>query len=51
MAENIIAEVRHILQDILVPDFKALAVKVDGIQKHAELSERSMLAQFARTSR
>ncbi len=46
MAENVIAEIRHILQDILVPDFKALSVKVDGLQKHIELSERSMSAQF-----
>jgi hypothetical protein len=46
MAENMIAEVRHILQDILVPDFKALNMKVDGIQKQLELSERSMSAQL-----
>ncbi len=46
MAENMIAEIRHILQDIIVPDFKALTVKVDGMQKQAELSERSMVAQF-----
>ncbi len=46
MAENVIAEIRHILQDILVPDFKALTVKVDGIQRQIELSERSMSAQF-----
>jgi serine phosphatase RsbU (regulator of sigma subunit) len=45
-AENIIAEIRHILQDILVPDFKALTVRVEGMQKQAELSEKSMGAQF-----
>ena len=39
MAENVIAEIRHILQNILVPDFKALTVKVDGIQRQIELSE------------
>jgi hypothetical protein len=46
MAENVIAEIRHLLQDILVPDFKALTVKVDGIQRQIELSERSINAQF-----
>lgn len=46
MAEKVIAEIRHILQDILVPDFKALTVNVDGIQHQIELSERSMGAQF-----
>jgi serine phosphatase RsbU (regulator of sigma subunit) len=45
-AENMIAEIRHILQDVLVPDFKALAAKVEGSQKQAELSERSVNAQF-----
>ena len=46
MAENIIAEIRKLLQDIVAPDLKALTIKVDGIQKQLELSEKSMSAQL-----
>ena len=34
------------LQDIVAPDLKALTVKVDGIQKQLELSEKSVTAQL-----
>jgi hypothetical protein len=46
MAETLIAEIRQLLQDIVAPDLKALAIKVDGIQKQLEFSERSMNAQL-----
>ena len=46
MAENVIAEIRHILQDILVPDFKALTVRVDGGQKYTELSIKALEAKI-----
>jgi hypothetical protein len=46
MAENLIAEIRQLLQDIVAPDLKALTVKVDGVQKQLELSEKSTSAQL-----
>jgi hypothetical protein len=46
MAENLIAEIRQLLQDIVAPDLKALTTKVDGVQKQLELSEKSMSAQL-----
>jgi hypothetical protein len=46
MAENLIAEIRQILQDIIAPDLRALTVKVDGIQKQLEFTEKSVAAQL-----
>jgi predicted RNase H-like nuclease (RuvC/YqgF family) len=46
MAENIIAEIRHILQDVLVPDFKALTTRVDGGQKYTELAIKALEAKI-----
>jgi hypothetical protein len=46
MAENLIAEIRQLLQDIVAPDLKALTIKLDGVQKQLEFSERSMNAQL-----
>ena len=46
MGDNIISELRQLLQDIVAPDLKAIAIKVDGVQKQLELSERSMSAQL-----
>ncbi len=46
MADNIIAEMRQLLQDMIAPDLKALTYKVDGLQKQMELSEKSMMAQL-----
>jgi hypothetical protein len=46
MAEKLIAEIRQLLQDIVAPDLKALTIKLDGVQKQLEFSERSMNAQL-----
>ena len=46
MPDNIIAEMRQLLQDLIAPDLKALAYKVDGLQKQLELTEKSMVAQL-----
>lgn len=46
MAENILSELRHILQDVIAPDLKSLGIKVDGIQRHAELSQKATEAQL-----
>jgi hypothetical protein len=46
MAENVIAEVRRILQDIVAPDLKALVVRVDGGQKYTELSIKALEARI-----
>ena len=46
MADNVIAEMRQLLQDIVAPDLKALTMKADGIQKQLELTEKSMTAQL-----
>jgi hypothetical protein len=36
MAENILSEIRQLLQDVIAPDLKALAVRGDGNQRHTE---------------
>ncbi len=46
MADNIIAELRQLLQDVIAPDLKSLGVKMDGLQKQVELSEKSVNAQI-----
>lgn len=46
MAENVIAELRQVLQDVIAPDLKSLGVKMDGLQKQVELSEKSVNAQI-----
>jgi hypothetical protein len=46
MAENVVAEIRHILQDILVPDFKALSARVEGSQKYTELAIKAVEAKI-----
>lgn len=46
MAENIIAELRQLLQDVIAPDLKSLNVKLDGLQKQVELSGKSVNAQI-----
>jgi uncharacterized alkaline shock family protein YloU len=45
MAENIIADVRQLLHNIVAHDLKALAIKVDGVQRQVELSEKSTNAR------
>jgi hypothetical protein len=42
VAEDVVAEIRQLLQDVVAPNLKALTIKVDGIQKQMELSERSL---------
>ncbi len=46
MAEIVIAELRQVLQDVIAPDLKSLGVKMDGLQKQVELSEKSVNAQI-----
>jgi len=46
MAENIIAELRQLLQDVVAPDLKSLGVKMDGLQKQMELSQKATEAQL-----
>lgn len=46
IADNIIAELRQLLQDVIAPDLKSLNVKMDGLQKQVELSEKSVNAQI-----
>lgn len=46
MAENVVAEVRKLLQDLIAPDIKALTYRMDGLQKQLELSEKSIQAQL-----
>ena len=46
MAEKVIAEIRQLIQDIVAPDLKALTIKVDGVQRQVELSEKSTNAQL-----
>ncbi len=46
MAENILAEIRSLLQDVIAPDLKSLGVRLDGQQKQMELSEKSVAAQL-----
>lgn len=46
MADNVIAEIRKVLQDIIAPDLKSLAMKIEGVQREMELSRKSTEAQF-----
>jgi hypothetical protein len=46
MADNILSEIRQILQDVIAPDLKALAVRVEGNQRHTELALKAMEAQL-----
>ena len=46
MADNVIAELRQLLQDVIAPDLKSLGAKMDGLQKQVELSEKSVNAQI-----
>ena len=46
MAENIPSEIRQLLQDVIAPDLKALAVRVEGNQRHTELAMKAMEAQL-----
>jgi hypothetical protein len=46
MAENILSEIRQLLQDVIAPDLKALAVQVEGNQRHTELALKAMEVQL-----
>jgi hypothetical protein len=46
MAENILSEIRQLLQDVIAPDLKALAVRVEGNQRHTELALKAMEVQL-----
>ncbi len=46
MAENIISELRQILQDVIAPDLKSLGMKMDGLQRQFELSQKAIEAQL-----
>lgn len=46
MAENVISELRQLLQDVIAPDLKSLALKMDGLQRQMELSQKATEAQL-----
>ena len=46
MAENLISELRQILQDVIAPDLKSLSMKMDGLQRQMELSQKATEAQL-----
>ena len=46
MAESIISELRQLLQDVIAPDLKSLAMKMDGIERRIELSQKATEAQL-----
>lgn len=46
MAENIISKLRRRLQDVIAPDLKSLAIKIDGVQRQMELARKAAEAQL-----
>jgi len=46
MAENIVSELRQLLQDVIAPDLKSISMKVDGLQRQVELSQKATEAQL-----
>jgi len=46
MAENIVSELRQLLQDVIAPDLKSISMKVDGLQRQMELSQKATEAQL-----
>ncbi len=46
MAENVISELRQLLQDVIAPDLKSLAMRMDGIQKQMELTQKATEGQL-----
>lgn len=46
MGENVLSELRHILQDVIAPDMKSLVMKMDGLQRQVELSQKATEAQL-----
>ncbi len=41
MADNIISELRQVLQDVIAPDVKSLGMKMEGLQRQMELSQKA----------
>jgi hypothetical protein len=46
MAENVISELRQLLQDVIAPDLKSIVMKVDGLQIQIELYQKATEAQL-----
>jgi hypothetical protein len=46
MPENIIAEIRQMLEETVALDLKAIAIKLDSIQEHIQRLEASMISQL-----
>ena len=46
MGESVISEIRQLLQDMIAPDLRSLAIKIDGIQRQMELSQKATEAQL-----
>jgi ribosome-binding ATPase YchF (GTP1/OBG family) len=46
MGESVISEIRQLLQDMIAPDLKSLALKMDGLQRQMELSQKATEAQL-----
>lgn len=47
MDENLIAEIRQLLQNVVVPDLETLMLKLDAIQQQLALTQQSVLAEIA----
>ncbi len=43
MEQDLVAELRRLLQEVITPDLEALMVKLDAIQQQMQLSERNIL--------
>lgn len=46
MAENVISELRQLLQDVIAPDLKSIVMRMDGMQRQMELSQKATEAQL-----
>lgn len=47
MEQDLIAELRRLLQEVITPDLEALMVKLEQIQQQMQLSERNILEVLA----
>jgi hypothetical protein len=46
VADNVIVELRQLLQDRIVPDLKLIAIKLDALQRHMEQSHKATEARL-----
>ena len=46
MGDNVISELRQLLQDVVAPDLKSIIVRVEGLQRQMELSQKAIEAQL-----